>query len=142
MMDVRTCAGGICGVLRVCPVGLRSNLFFFYTQHQSLLPVEAQMSGWTGSVSLSPTVRPPRTSGGGVDMSVCGCVCECERRVRVLKGLCSGVLLVFFVCFSVGRGLSQIVIRCSGCSVTTSTTAVSGQVWSVGHVIRCAITMV
>jgi len=30
---------------------------FFFTQHQSLLPVEAQTCGWTGSVSLSPTVQ-------------------------------------------------------------------------------------
>ena len=57
----------------VCPMGLRGN--FFYTQHQSLLPVEAQTCGWTGSVSLSPTV--PRRAPQAEEWT-CQCVCECE----------------------------------------------------------------
>ena len=100
MMDVRTCADGICGVLRVYPMGLRRNLFFFFTQHQSLLPVEAQTCGWTGSVSLSPTVprRAPQ-----VEEWTCQCVGVRVWVWETCKGFERIVFCVFFVCFSVGK---------------------------------------
>ena len=73
-------------------------LFFFHVA--SIFAARGSADMWMDWLGVPQSHRaPPRTSGGGVDMSVCGCVWVWET----CKGFERIVFCVFFVCFSVGK---------------------------------------
>ena len=108
----------------------------FFLHAASIFAARGSADVWVDWLGVPQSHRaPPRTSGGGVDMSVCGCV---SVSVRNVWGLWKDCVLCVFLRVSVLASCHQVLWW----SMTPSTTAVSGQVWSFGHVFCSAITMV
>ena len=83
-------------------------LFFFHAA--SIFAARGSADVWMDWLGVPQSHRaPPRTSGGGVDMSVCGCV---SVSVRDVQGFERIVFCVFFVCFSVGKLSSGALVLC------------------------------